>query len=94
MTALLEEAPVRELTLRDRCDRCAAAAQQIFSKGNSVLLFCNHHGNKYAMDLFAGGWEVTKSEGVLCGCTMCLPFTDDQPAPETEHPSKGGFAPA
>lgn len=39
---LQEETP-RELTLRDRCDSCGAAARVIATFSTGELMFCGHH---------------------------------------------------
>lgn len=87
MTVLLEEKPVstREFSVADdRCDRCKAEAQQAFTKDGSELLFCNHHGNRYAIILGATGWEVVASGKLLCTCQMCVPVSRDEQGREVE----------
>ena len=37
----------------DRCDRCGAQAVVRAILTNGLLLFCNHHGNKYRHQLHA-----------------------------------------
>ena len=37
----------------DRCDRCGAQAMVRAILSNGLLLFCNHHGNKYRHQLHA-----------------------------------------
>lgn len=40
-------------TALDRCDRCGAQAMVRAILTNGLLLFCNHHGNKYRHELHA-----------------------------------------
>lgn len=47
-----------ELTLRDRCDRCGAAAYVRTVKGDNELLFCGHHARKNIAALDAEGWKT------------------------------------
>jgi hypothetical protein len=37
----------------DRCDRCGAQAMVRAILTSGILLFCNHHGNKYRHQLHA-----------------------------------------
>jgi hypothetical protein len=40
------------LTAADRCDRCGAAAKlRVQLPGGGELLFCGHHGNRFAGSL-------------------------------------------
>ncbi|HEY8480373.1 MAG TPA: hypothetical protein VIL71_11125 [Spirillospora sp.] len=52
-------APTKPLTVADRCDRCGAQAyvRAVFVGGGD-LLFCAHHGRKYAEALRANGAEI------------------------------------
>lgn len=43
MTTTDLQTPARELTLQDRCDKCAAAAKVVATFLNGELLFCGHH---------------------------------------------------
>jgi hypothetical protein len=46
----------------DRCDRCGAQAKlRAIMPSSLVLLFCNHHGNKYKYGLEAEG-AIIESE--------------------------------
>lgn len=36
-----------EPSARDRCDRCGAQAYMLFSKGNTKIFLCGHHGNAH-----------------------------------------------
>lgn len=36
-----------EPSAKDRCDRCGAQAYMLFSKGNTKLFLCGHHGNAH-----------------------------------------------
>lgn len=48
------ETPLPQMfTARDRCDRCGAQAMVRAVLTNGLLLFCNHHGNKYRHELHA-----------------------------------------
>jgi hypothetical protein len=40
-------------TALDRCDRCGAQAMVRAILTSGLLLFCNHHGNKYRHELHA-----------------------------------------
>lgn len=42
----------------DRCDRCGAQAKARALLANGTLLFCGHHGNKYAAALLAAGAAI------------------------------------
>lgn len=47
-----------ELTVADRCDSCGAQAFLRWYKGDSDLLTCSHHGNKYEAGLIVQGFNV------------------------------------
>lgn len=52
-------APTKPLTAADRCDRCGAQAYvHAALPGGGELLFCAHHGRKYAEQLRAAGAEI------------------------------------
>lgn len=48
----------RELNLKDRCDRCSAAAYVRAVKNSQELLFCSHHGRQNLEGLHADGWKI------------------------------------
>jgi hypothetical protein len=55
-----------ELTLNDRCDRCGAEAMaRVMMKTAQELLFCNHHTNRYEMNLIAQGAEIFRKNVTL-----------------------------
>jgi hypothetical protein len=49
------------LTAADRCDRCAAGAQQrvVLSNGGE-LLFCGHHAHEHGATLLEQGATLTR----------------------------------
>lgn len=49
----------RDLNLKDRCDRCNAAAYWRFWRTDlpAELLFCGHHGNSYQAALIGQGFD-------------------------------------
>ncbi|MGC0142456.1 MULTISPECIES: DUF7455 domain-containing protein [unclassified Pseudactinotalea] len=51
MTALTTEHATAELTGADRCDACGAQAYVRVHLEAGELLFCAHHGRKYAEPL-------------------------------------------
>jgi len=52
-------APTKPLTAQDRCDRCGAQAYvRATLTGGADLLFCAHHGRKYAETLRASGADI------------------------------------
>ncbi|GLW66644.1 hypothetical protein Arub01_48880 [Actinomadura rubrobrunea] len=52
-------APTKPLTVADRCDRCGAQAYvRAVLAGGGDLLFCAHHGRKYAEALRAIGADI------------------------------------
>jgi phage FluMu protein gp41 len=53
----------RELTLKDRCDSCGAAAKVVATFVNGELLFCGHHARKAGTKLVASAVEVYDPEG-------------------------------
>ena len=47
----------------ERCDRCGAAAKvRAVLPGGGDLVFCGHHGNKYAKDLENVAIQILRSE--------------------------------
>lgn len=48
----------KELNLKDRCDRCGAAAYVRAVKGEYELLFCSHHARKNLKDLHTDEWKI------------------------------------
>lgn len=48
-----------ELTLKDRCDSCSAAAQVRVMVGELPLDFCGHHYRKNQEALESKGYNVT-----------------------------------
>jgi hypothetical protein len=47
----------------ERCDRCGAAAKvRAILPGGGDLVFCGHHGNKYAKDLEKMAVQILRSE--------------------------------
>lgn len=54
----------RELTLRDRCDRCGESSQAFVRAvklidGNELeLLLCGHHFTKHEPEMIASGWFI------------------------------------
>ena len=52
-------APTKPLSVADRCDRCGAQAYvRAVLVGGGDLLFCAHHGRKYAEALRANGADI------------------------------------
>ncbi|WP_030167121.1 DUF7455 domain-containing protein [Spirillospora albida] len=52
-------APTKPLTVADRCDRCGAQAYvRAVLVGGGDLLFCAHHGRRYAEALRANGADI------------------------------------
>ena len=52
-------APTKPLSVADRCDRCGAQAYvRAVLVGGGDLLFCAHHGRKYAEALRATGADI------------------------------------
>ncbi|GAA3926552.1 hypothetical protein GCM10023085_04910 [Actinomadura viridis] len=52
-------APTKPLSVADRCDRCGAQAYvRAVLVGGGDLLFCAHHGRRYAEALRAGGADI------------------------------------
>ncbi|GAA0586402.1 DUF7455 domain-containing protein [Actinomadura livida] len=52
-------APTKPLTVADRCDRCGAQAYvRAVLVGGGDLLFCAHHGRKYAEALRSNGADI------------------------------------
>jgi hypothetical protein len=51
---------LRELTKRDRCDRCGAAAQiALTMKAGTELMFCGHHFSEHSAKLISLGALIT-----------------------------------
>lgn len=45
-----------------RCDRCNAAAKEVWDKDWLFLYFCGHHGSEHRAALRAQGWTNTEIE--------------------------------
>lgn len=43
-----------------RCDRCGAAAKEVWKLGDVVMTFCGHHANEHRSALRAKGWVNTE----------------------------------
>lgn len=43
-----------------RCDRCGAAAKEVWELGEVRLSFCGHHANEHRGGLRAKGWVNTE----------------------------------
>lgn len=39
------------------CDRCGSAGKTRFTKGDSELIFCGHHGREYGFGLVNEGFQ-------------------------------------
>lgn len=50
--------PVVEFSAWDRCDRCQAQSYMSATRDELELLFCAHHGRKYAVALEIDGWAL------------------------------------
>ena len=48
-------------TALDRCDRCGAQARLRAVMATGLLLFCNHHGNKYRHGLHAANAIIERT---------------------------------
>lgn len=58
----------RWLTAADRCDRCGARGYVMAMLSAGDLVFCGHHGRKYATALAAAAMLVhDESDQVLAG---------------------------
>jgi hypothetical protein len=61
---LQQETTYRQLTLRDRCDRCGEVSQafvravKVIDNNETELLFCGHHFRKHEPVLIAQGWLI------------------------------------
>ena len=55
----------REITLRDRCDICDAAAMVVATFLNGELLFCGHHARKAGTKLVNSALNVYDPEGAF-----------------------------
>jgi len=65
------------LTPADRCDRCGAQAYiRVVLGGGSELLFCAHHGRKYADRLRAVAIHIQDESGKLAATPAVAP--DDE----------------
>jgi len=60
MLATTETVPV--FGMDDLCDRCSQRPQFVAVKDDKVLLFCGHHKNEFAPDLFQDGWRLEKAQ--------------------------------
>lgn len=41
-----------------RCDACGQRVYMVAERGDKMLCFCMHHGNKHLLALEADGWTV------------------------------------
>lgn len=48
----------RQLTVFDRCDRCAAQAWVMVKGLQGELYFCSHHFNEHEKAISAWGYEI------------------------------------
>ncbi|SHM46667.1 DUF7455 domain-containing protein [Cryptosporangium aurantiacum] len=63
MTPTLTPPPTEAPSAGERCDRCGAAAKvRAVLPGGGDLVFCGHHGNKYAKDLEKVAVQILRSE--------------------------------
>lgn len=62
-----------ELTLRDRCDSCGAAAAAQVDIANTILLFCGHHFRKNEA-LASYPNKVTEDPTLHFGLGMATPL--------------------
>lgn len=49
---------MRVFNAEDRCTRCNAQAKHEATKGELILLFCNHHFKDHREKLYADDWDV------------------------------------
>jgi hypothetical protein len=50
--------PFTPLNAHDRCDRCGAQSYVRWVLGDSDLVMCNHHSNKYEPELLGAGFSI------------------------------------
>ncbi|GAA0261161.1 MULTISPECIES: DUF7455 domain-containing protein [Cryptosporangium] len=63
MTPTLTPPPTEAPSAGERCDRCGAAAKvRAVLPGGGDLVFCGHHGAKYAPDLEKVAVQILKTE--------------------------------
>jgi hypothetical protein len=63
MTPTLTPPPTEAPSAGERCDRCGAAAKvRAVLPGGGDLVFCGHHGAKYAKDLEKVAVSILKSD--------------------------------
>lgn len=65
MTRSTLHPPVGELTPADRCDRCGARAAVRAVLPDGELLFCAHHGRRFAPRLREVAIAIQDDTGVL-----------------------------
>ena len=65
MTPSTLHPPVSELTPADRCDRCGARAYVRAVLADGELLFCAHHGRRFAPRLRQIAIAIHDETGVL-----------------------------
>jgi hypothetical protein len=72
-------APTKPLTAADRCDRCGAQAYvRAVLAGGGELLFCAHHGRKYAENLRAAGAEIHDETDRLLETPATAPPSEEE----------------
>ncbi|WP_019631101.1 DUF7455 domain-containing protein [Actinomadura atramentaria] len=70
-------APTKPLTVADRCDRCGAQAYvRAVLVGGGDLLFCAHHGRRYAEALRSTGADIQDESARLTETRATAP--DDE----------------
>ncbi|MFI5956906.1 hypothetical protein [Cryptosporangium sp. NPDC051539] len=63
MTPTLTPPPTEAPSAGERCDRCGAAAKvRAVLPGGGDLVFCGHHGQKYAKDLEKVAVSILRAE--------------------------------
>jgi hypothetical protein len=60
--AVIEGSGTEFNPVEERCDRCGARGYTKFSKLDSTLIFCNHHGREFGDELIFQGWMLTSVE--------------------------------
>lgn len=48
----------------DSCDSCGSVGKTRFTKGDSELIFCGHHGREYALGLVNEGFQFDEEYAV------------------------------
>jgi hypothetical protein len=79
--APVKDSKFKELTLKDRCDSCGAAAQGQAIVGGDYLFFCGHHWRKSFDAIFTAGYDYLAPEDEVDGkaytwATHSLPWTN------------------